>query len=274
MTSDIPDYTDDEARRRLLRLGEDRLTGAPISPYPPEPTSGWPGQPSVGWAPSGTPAGTWDGLGSQPGPSPWPTSPPQTSLPASAPASAPQDMLARRPARLGANGAVPSMALAPVISPATGFTMSPPARLPRRGQALSWSALVLGLAAALSVGAGIFAALDSIEFTRHPFLEPSRWASFVLFSIVAGLVATLLAIVALFVARPKLTATLALLLCVTVPWIAAFVGFKFGADAFGAHLSDEVGHAADVANAFADLLAQVGVDPGPYRHLIVVLLGG
>ncbi len=215
MTSDIPDYTDDEARRRLLRLGEDRLTGAPASPYWPEHPSGWPGQPTVGWAPSGSPAGTSrDGLGSQNGPSPWPASPPQASA-ARSPAS--QRMPARRPARLAAKGAVASNALAPVIPSAAPFTMSPSALLPRKGQALSWTALVLGLAAALSVGSGIFAALNSVEFTGHPFIKASHWASFVLFSIVVGLAATMLAVVALFVARPKLTATLALLLCLHRP---------------------------------------------------------
>jgi hypothetical protein len=272
MTSDIPDYTDDEARRRLLRLGEDRLTGAPASPYWPEHPSGWPGQPTVGWAPSGSPAGTSrDGLGSQNGPSPWPASPPQASA-ARSPAS--QRMPARRPARLAAKGAVASNALAPVIPSAAPFTMSPSALLPRKGQALSWTALILGLAAALSVGSGIFAALNSVEFTGHPFIKASHWASFVLFSIVVGLAATMLAVVALFVARPKLTATLALLLCLTVPWIAAVVGFKFGADAFGARASDELGHMADVAGAFAELLAQAGIDPGPYRHFLDVLFGG
>lgn len=142
----------------------------------------------------------------------------------------------------------------------------------RRGQGLSWSVVLLGLLGTGMVGVGLYAALAAIQFSAHPFAEASTWGSVATFGLVIILFAVLGAVIALFLARPKLVATVGLLLALIGPWIAAIVGGKLGADAFGAHANQALGDSADnLGDILIALMTTAGVDPEPYRQLIEII---
>lgn len=144
-----------------------------------------------------------------------------------------------------------------------------------RGQLLSWTALLLAVGLSAVAGYGVYAALNAIDVTSADSVATaSHWTTLPVFGLV-GLVATLvLAIVALFRARPRLVATVALVLTLLLPVVALLVGAKYGGDALVRHVHDSAGLVGSrAADHVISLLSQQGVDVGPLTKLIEGVFG-
>lgn len=146
---------------------------------------------------------------------------------------------------------------------------------PRRGQLLSWTVLVGTVLLSSALGGTLYLTLDAIDLAADkPLGDASWWLSLTVVTLCALLLCLLLTIVAVFRSRPRLKATLALVLALLLPPLAAFIGLKYGIEAFSARAGRELtDFTGELAAAIIEILAGTGIDPRPFAGLIKLLLG-
>ena len=139
-----------------------------------------------------------------------------------------------------------------------------------RGQVLSWTAMILAIGLSVLMGLSVYGALSSLDVTSLRSLgRVSDWLTVPIVALVALVATLVMAVIALFRARPRLVATLAVLLTLVLPVVAVLVGVKLGASALVAHASEAATRAgSDVPGYVLAMLAEQGVDVGPLRSLI------
>lgn len=144
-----------------------------------------------------------------------------------------------------------------------------------RGQPLSWFTLALSIAFSVLMGFSAYAALNSIGVPIGSSLAAARhWVDIAVFGLVGVLVAILLSIIALFRARPRLVATLALVVCLILPVICLLIGVKAGAEAFTTHaaaMAHDLG--LEPLDYLIQLLTARGIDAGPWVSILERFFG-
>jgi hypothetical protein len=143
-----------------------------------------------------------------------------------------------------------------------------------RGQGTSWIAIVLVVLAGATAGFGAYRCLDAITLALLPFEQARPWATVVVIGLSIGVAALVVAVIAVFRARPKTVAVMALMLGVLLPPLAFTIGVRFGFAAFTKHMERAVRESGtDVVQILTQLLEASGIDPTPYIALIRILLG-
>ena len=157
-----------------------------------------------------------------------------------------------------------------------GLSTSGPAFGPaRRGQRISWTAMILVVAGAVLVAIGIAAALGSIDLrARAPFGSMLWWGTLALVGFLIIVVGLVTSIVGVVQAEPRTLATLALIGAIVLGWVAAYIGFKIGSHQLALEAARVVGaHGADAVPAIASYLKERGIDAGPYLPILRRALG-
>lgn len=134
-----------------------------------------------------------------------------------------------------------SRALEPAAAAPSAMVAATAVMAPKRGQALSTTALALALVASLVLGACTFSALAAIDVVSlDPLAAFLGWATWVVAALVAGFLASVLALVAVFYARPRRIAALALAVAFVLPGLAFVLGFQQGTQVLYRHVQAEV----------------------------------
>lgn len=151
---------------------------------------------------------------------------------------------------------------------------TPRATSGNRGQPMSWVALALAVVMSVLVGYTAFRSLVAIDVVSdNPLGSAFNWLTLLVVAVAGVFVALIIAVIAVFKARPRLVATLALIIAVVLPWITLLVGLKFGAEIFVLRAQRELAvSGSQVAGAVIQTLSEKGVDLGPFREVLERLL--
>ena len=144
----------------------------------------------------------------------------------------------------------------------------------RRGQKLSWAALVVAIVSAAFIGFGIYLALDAIEISLDdPLSDAQGWMSLVVLGLCCGLLALAGGVVSAIRARPRTIATMAIVAATVLPVIAAVVGIKFGIDAVVEDILDKAQRVSDeTAVVLAKAVSENSLDLPALVQLILHLI--